>query len=157
MRPIWLNKGFFFFPDHFGQWEISPKLVWNRKISWLRQKKTSSLINLVPSVPSFHICTKFRLKSPVTTVHLLQCKTKFFIHLRFWGRNLLRIKEHLSWETCINIKKRFFDSFTLVYFYLHSSSNSFTLVFTGLRSSTIVYICLHSSCESSVFLKQIEN
>ena len=37
----------------------------------------------IPRVPFFYIRTKFRLKNRVTTVHLLQCKTNFFIHLCF--------------------------------------------------------------------------
>ena len=33
----------------------------------------------------------------------------------------MQIKEQASWEASINIKKGFFDSFTLVYIRLHSS------------------------------------
>ena len=116
--------------------------------------------------------TKFRCKNRATTVHLLQCKTNLFIHLRFWGRNLLLIKEHLSWEASINIKKGF-DSFTLVYTCLLSSSKSSTFVYTHLvthlfsstfvytclvtclhlsNSSTLVYIHLHSSSDSSILI-----
>ena len=43
--------------------------------------KETKGINLIPSVPSFYIRTKFRLKTRVNTVHLLQCKTNFLIHL----------------------------------------------------------------------------
>ena len=38
---------------------------------------------LVPKVPSVYIGTKFTLKNHATTVHPLQCKTNFFIHLCF--------------------------------------------------------------------------
>ena len=132
-----------FFPDHFEQWEISSRSVWNRKISWFKQffffayQPCSNCTFLLYT-------TKFRLTHRVTAVHLFQYKTIFFIHLRFWGRNLLQIKEHLSWEASINIKM-FFDSLTLVYTCLHSSSDS----------STLVYIRRHSSGNSSVFLEQI--
>ena len=82
-------------------------------------------------------------------MHLLQCKTIFFIHLRFWGRNLEQIKEYPSWRAFTNIENPFFDSFTLVYIRLESSINSSTLVCICLHSSsnssTLVYICLHSS------------
>ena len=109
-------------------------------------------------------------------MHLLQCKTNFFIYLCFWVRNLLQIKKHLSWEASINIKKIFFwfvctrlhsstpvyirlhsssDSPTLVYIRLHSSSDSSKLVCIRLRSSTFVYTRLHLSSDSSVFLEQI--
>ena len=71
-------------------------------------------------------------------MHLLQCKINFFIHLRFWGTNLLQIKEHPSWEASINIKKSFFDSFTLVYIRLDLSGDSSTLVYIHLHSSELV-------------------
>ena len=90
-----------------NSWEISSKSVCSKTISLIRQKIFLP-INLVPRVPFFYIRTKFRLKNRVTTVHLLQCKTIFFVHLCFWGRNLRQIKEHPSWETSINIKKKFF-------------------------------------------------
>ena len=58
-------------------------------------------------------------------------------------------KEHPSWEAFINIEKSFFDSFTLVYIRLDSSSDSSTLVYIrlGLSSnlSTFAYTCLYSS------------
>ena len=70
--------------------------------------------NLVPRVPSFYIRTKSRLKTPVTTVHLLQCKTNVIIGLCIVTRNniLLReksmqIKEDPSSEISIDIKKMF--------------------------------------------------
>ena len=102
LRPIWLNKGFSFLWNHFGQWEISSKSVRSRKISWFRQKK-NSLINLVQSVLSFCTRTKFRLKNSVTAVHLLEiyCKLKN-IHLKEH-----QIKEHQP----PLLKNRFFDSF----------------------------------------------
>ena len=58
---------------------------------------------LVPKVPSVYIGTKFTLKNHATTVHPLQCKTNFFIHLCFWGRNLHQIKKHPCWEASIYI------------------------------------------------------
>ena len=60
-----------------------------------------------PRVPSFYIQAKSRFR--VTTVHLLQCKTNFFIHLCFWEKNLRKIQEHPSWKASINIKKKFFS------------------------------------------------
>ena len=104
-------KVFPFFQTTLDSSEISSKSVWRRKFSWFRQ-------NLIPRVASFYIRTKFRLKNSVTTVHLLQCKTIFLIHLCFRGRNLLQIKEHPSWEPSVNIKKMFF---WFVYTCLHSS------------------------------------
>ena len=71
-------------------------------ISWFRQK-FFLLSNLIPRVPSFYVQTKFRLKNWITIVHLLQCKTNFFIHLCFLGRNVRQIKEHSSWEASINV------------------------------------------------------
>ena len=64
-------KVFSFFPNYFGQ-------LGNffRQIFFL-------LINLVPRVPSFYTGPKFILKNRVITVHLLQCKTYFFIHYVF--------------------------------------------------------------------------
>ena len=89
-------------------------------------------------------------------MHLLQCKTNFFFHLCFWGRDLQQIIEHTSWEDSINIKKSFLVSFTIVsfvYIFLDSSSDSSTLVYIRLDSSsdsyTLVYICLDSSSDSS--------
>ena len=78
-------------------------------------------MNLVPSVPSFCTRTKFRLKNRVTTVHLLQFKTNFFIHIyAFEGEIYCKLKNiHLK-EHQINehqpplYKQRFFDSFILV-------------------------------------------
>ena len=79
-------------------------------------KKTFWLTNLFPRVPSFYIRTKLRLKNHLTTVYLLLCKTKLFIYLCFWGRNLRQINEHPSWEVSINTKKKgFFVFFTFVY------------------------------------------
>ena len=91
-------------------------------------------------------------------------KTNFSIHLWFWGRNLLQIKEHPSWEASIKFqRKMFFDLFTLAYILviirLDLSSDSSSFIFIRLNSSsdsfTFVYICLHSSSDSSVFLEQI--
>ena len=115
-------------------------------------------MNLVSSVSSFYIRTRFTLKNRVTTVHLLQCKTNFYIHLRFWGRNLRQIKEHPSWFVYTRL-----HSSTLVYICLDSSSGSSTHMYIRLDSSsdlsallyvrldsssdssTLFYICLHSS------------
>ena len=56
-------------------------------------KKIILRINLVPSVPSFYTDTKFRLKNRVTTVHLLHCKTNFFIHIyAFEGETYCKFK-----------------------------------------------------------------
>ena len=148
-------------------WEISSKSVCSRKISLFRQKNLLS--NLIPRVPSFYIRIKSRVKNRVTTVHLLQCKTNFFIRL-FFLHSSTQVKEHPFWEASVNIKKKiFFDSLTLVYICLHSStfvynrldssSGSSTLVYirlvTCLHSSTFVYTLLDSSSDSSVFLEQI--
>ena len=69
----------------------------------------------------------------------------------------MQIKEHPSWEDSINIKKVFFDSFTLVYVRLDSSSNSSTLVYIRLNSSSdlsaLVYIRLDSSSDSSTLVE----
>ena len=121
------------------RWEISPKLVWSTKISWFRQKNFFSLSILFQ---------KFELKNCITTAHLS-------IHLCFWERNLLQIKEHSSWETSININKKLswfvcnlLHSCALVYIRLDSfgdSSNSLLHSSTFVcNSSTFVYTCLHS-------------
>ena len=47
--------------------------------------------------------------------------------------------------TFFGIKEKLFDSFTLVFICIHSSSDS----------SRLVYTCLHLSSDSSVFLEQI--
>ena len=85
-------------------------------------------------------------------MHLLQCKTDFFIYLHFWGRHLLQIKEHPSWEASINITKGSLvclHSSTLAYTRLvtrlHSSAFVYTRLVTHLHSSTFVYTRLHSS------------
>ena len=67
-----------------------------------------TLINLVWRLAFVYIWTKFRLINRVATVYLLQCKTNFFIHLCFYGKNLRQIKEDLSWNIQINIQKDFF-------------------------------------------------
>ena len=104
-------------------------------------------MNLVSSVSSFYIRTRFTLKNRVTTVHLLQCKTNFYIHLRFWGRNLRQIKEHPSWFVYTRL-----HSSTLVYICLDSSSGSSTHMYIRLDSSSdlsaFVYIRLESSNDS---------
>ena len=102
-------------------------------------------------------------------MHLLQCKTNFFIRL-FFLHSSTQVKEHPFWEASVNIKKNFFfGSLTLVYICLHSStfvynrldssSDPSTLVYirlvTCLHSSTFVYTLLDSSSDSSVFLEQI--
>ena len=96
LRPIWLNKVFSFFSRPF--WTIGKFLPSRSEAEKLAGSGKSFLllIILVPKVPSFYIRTKFRLKYHVTTLHLFQCKTNFFIHLCFWGRNLLQNKEHMS-------------------------------------------------------------
>ena len=108
-------------------------------------KKVFLLINFVPKILSFYIRIKFRLKNRVITVHLLQCKTNFFIYLCFWGRNLGQIKEHPPLQASINIIKKVFliplHSSTLVYIHLDSSSDSLTLVDVPLHSSTLI-LCI---------------
>ena len=129
-----MNKGFSSLPDHFGQfldrnfWTNFFQVALKQKKLACSNKKELLHSNLVPRVPPFYIRTKSRLKSRVTTVHLLQCKTNFFIRLS--------IKEHLSWViyTCL-------DSSTLVYICLA----------IRLHSSTFVYIRLDSSGDSSMF------
>ena len=101
-------------------WENSFKLVWSRKVSLFRHEKVL-LGNLVPGVPSFYIPTKSGLKNRVTAVHLLQCKTNFFIRLCFQGTNVNKLKNiHLGKPPLIS--KNFFDSFTLVYIRLDPST-----------------------------------
>ena len=97
------------------------------------------LSNLVPRVPCFYIRTRYRLKNRVTTVHLLQCKTNFFIRQCFLHSST-QIKGHPFWEASINM-----NSFFLIR--LHSS----TFVYTRLNSSRVVYNCLDSSSDSSTF------
>ena len=105
-------------------------------------------MNLVSSESSFYIRTKFKLKSRVTTMHLLQSKANFFIHLRIWWRNLRQIKEHPSWFVYIRL-----HSSTLVFICLGSSSGSSTHMYIRLDSSSdlsaLVYIRLDSSSDSS--------
>ena len=101
-------KVFPLFRTNLDSWKISSESVWSRKISMCRQKKFF-LSNVVPRVSSFYKWTKSRLKYRVTTVHLLQRKTNFFIRLCVWRRNLCKLK-------------KFFDSFTLINIRLHSST-----------------------------------
>ena len=102
------------------------------------------LSKLVPSVPSFYIRTKSRIKNGVTVVHLLQCKINFVIHLCFWGRNLRKLKNiHLGKPPLILI--------LFLWIRLHPS----TLVYTRPHSSRLVYSRLDSSSDTSVFLEQI--
>ena len=153
LRPIRLNKGFSFFPD----WTVGNFLqVGLNQKNQLVQAKKISLINLVPSVPSFYVRTKFRLENCVTTVHLLQRKTNFFIHLRFCGRNLLQIKEYPSWEASIHIKKSFLIrlhqsrfAYTCLVTRLHPSTFVQARLVTRLHSSKLVYIRLDSSSDSN--------
>ena len=55
----------------------------------------------------------------------------------FWG-NLRQIKEHISWKASFDMKKKFFDSFALVFIRLHSSSDLSSLVYIRLHSSALV-------------------
>ena len=66
-------------------------------------------------------------KSFDNRVYLLQCKTNSFIHLCFSGRNLRPIKEHLSPEATINIKKNYF------FWFIYTRLDSPTLVYIGLQ------------------------
>ena len=108
-----------FFRTVLYSWKDSSKPDWSRKTDWFKQ--FFLLINLASRVHSFYIQTKFRLRNRVTTEHLLQCKINIFIHL-FYGKNLRQIKENLPREVSINIKKSFFDSFTVVYIHLNLST-----------------------------------
>ena len=127
-----------FFRAILNSREISCKSVWSRKISWFSQEIFFLLINLVPRVPSSWKRTKFRLKNR----KIKEIKEQ--------------LKEQLSREASINMKKIFFfDSFTLVYIRLHSSIFVYTHLVTRLHSPTFVYTQLHSSNKSSVFLEQI--
>ena len=114
----WINF-FPFFRTVLYSWKDSSKPDWSRKTDWFKQ--FFLLINLASRVHSFYIQTKFRLRNRVTTEHLLQCKINIFIHL-FYGKNLRQIKENLPREVSINIKKSFFDSFTVVYIHLNLST-----------------------------------
>ena len=135
-------------------WEFLPSWSEAEETSLFRQNK-NLLSNLVPRVPSFYIRTKSRLKNRVTTVLLLQCKTKYFICLSFWGRNLHKLKNiHLGKPPVIT-KENFF---WFVYTGLHSSTLLYSsrLVYNCLDlssdSSTLVNICLDSSSNSSTFV-----
>ena len=138
---------------------------WSEAEKIFRQSK-NLLSNLVTRVPSFYIRIKSRLKTRVTTVHLLQCKTKFFICLNFWGRNLRKLKNIHLGKPELMTKKFFFwsvyttpHSSTLFCIRLDSSSDSSKLVYirlmTPLLLSTFVCTRLDSSSDSSVFLEQI--
>ena len=82
LRPIQLNKGFSLFSGPF--WTVGKFLPSRSEAEQLAASdKKNVLINFVPMVHSFYIRTKFTLKYRVTTVHPLQCKTNFFIHLCF--------------------------------------------------------------------------
>ena len=90
-------------------------------------------------MPSFYIRTEYRLENRVTTVHLLQCKTNFFIRLCFLHSST-QVKEHPFWEASINIKKNYF------LIRLHLSTSVYNRLVTRLQSSsdssTLVYIRL---------------
>ena len=107
----------------------------------VQTKKLFLLINLVPRLPSFYTRTKFRLKNCVFTVHLLQRKINFFNHVWFEGEIYCKLKNiHLGKPPLIS--KHFFNSFTLLYIRLHSSTFVQTRLVTHLHSSTLVYIRL---------------
>ena len=94
-------------------------------------------MNLVSSVSSFYIRTKFTLKNRVTTVHLLQCKTNFSFIYAFEG------------EICGKLKSTHLDLFTLDYIRLHSSTFVWVRLVARLHTCTFVQTrlvtCLHSS------------
>ena len=142
MRSIYLNKGFSSFPDHFGQlrnfFQVGQK---EKKIAcW---DKKHCFATFVLGVPYFYIWKKSRLKSRNTIVHLLQCKTNFFIRLSFWGRNLHKLNLHifrtLHWYQVF---------FVLFLIHLHSSA----FVYTCLHSPRLVYNRLDSTSDSSTFI-----
>ena len=95
-------------------------------------------------------------------MHLLQCKTNFFIRLSFWGRNLRKLKNIRLGKPPL-ISKIFFlirlHSSTLVYIRLDLSSDLSAFVYihrdSSSNSSTLFYTRLDSSSGSSVFLEQI--
>ena len=124
------QKGFPFSQIILDNGKFLPSRSEAEKLAGLDKRKFS-LVNLVPSVTSFYIRTKFRLTNRVTTVHLLQCKTNFFIHPHFWGRNLLQIQEHPSWEASISIETGFLIC-------LHSPTFVSTCLVTRLHSSRLV-------------------
>ena len=121
------------------------------------------LSNLLPRVPPFYIEAKSRLKNCITTVHLLQFKTNFFIHLCFWQRNLCKLKNiHLGKPPLISIYIYIYIymyicllSPTFIYTCLHSWRLVYNCLHSSSNSSTLIYICLHSSSDSSVFLDHI--
>ena len=81
-------------------------------------KKIFLLINLVPKIPCFYIWTKFRLKNPVTTVHLVH----FFIHV-FEGEISCKLKNSHLGKPPLKLKKAFLICLhlsTLVHIVLHS-------------------------------------
>ena len=96
-------------------------------------------VNPVPRVPSFYIRTKFRLKNLVNTVHLLQCKEISSFICAFEGEIYGKLKNINLGKPPLKSRKRFFDSFTLVYIRLDLSSDSSTLVYIRLNSPTLVY------------------
>ena len=77
-----IKKRFFLFSKTF--WTVR-KLLPNRSEAekLACSDKKVLLSNLVPSLASFYIRTKSRLKNRVTTVHLLPCKTNSFVRLCF--------------------------------------------------------------------------
>ena len=120
------GKSLYALPQFLGNFfQVSLK----EKNQLVLTNKIFLLIILIPRVLSFYIRTKFRLKNCVTTVHLLQCKTNFFIHLCFEGE--------------------------IYYYHLELPRDSSSLIYIRLDSSTFVYTRLHSSSNSSVFLEQI--
>ena len=83
---------------------------------------------------------------------LRACKTNFFIRPCFRGRNLRKLKSiHLGKPPLIS-KKRFFDSLTLVYVRLHSSTLFYNRPDSSIDSSTLIYIRLDSSSDSSTLV-----
>ena len=119
------------------------------------QTKKKLLSNLVSGVPSFYTRTKSRLKYRVNIVHLLQCKTNFFIRLCFWERNLRKLKKiHLRKPPLIS--KKFFlirlHSSTFAFTRLHSSRLFCDRLDLSGDLSTLVYIRLDLSSDSSTLV-----
>ena len=109
-----------FFPNYFEQLGN----FFRQKFFWL--------INLVPRVLSFYIGPKFILKNCVITVHLLQCRTYFFIHYVFEGEIYRKLEKiHLRKHPLIT-KKRFF---WFVYTRLHIL-NTYEIYFILSMKST---------------------
>ena len=114
---------------------------------------------MAASVPSFYIRPKFRLKNQVTTVIDYNIKqiSSFFYACK--GEIYSKLKNICLGKPpliSILIRLHCLHSSTLIYICLHSSSDSSILVYIRLHSSsdssTLIYIRLHSSSDSSTLV-----